>query len=48
MEDLANKLNQAESWLSGEYAGIRTGLAAPALLDGVKVDSYGTKVPSPL
>ena len=45
MEDLSNKLNQAEGWLSGEYSSIRTGLAAPALLDGVKVDSYGTKVP---
>lgn len=45
MDDLKNKLSQAETWLSGEYSGIRTGLAAPALLDSVKVDSYGTKVP---
>lgn len=45
MNDFQNKLKEAENWLSGEYAGIRTGLAAPALLDSVKVDSYGTKVP---
>lgn len=45
MDAFKNKLKQTESWLSGEYASIRTGLAAPALLDGVKVDSYGAKVP---
>jgi len=28
-----------------ELSAIRTGRAAPALLDNVKVDSYGTKVP---
>lgn len=33
------------SWLEKEYSGIRTGRATPALLDSVKVDSYGAKVP---
>lgn len=28
-----------------ELAGIRTGRAAPAILDGVMVESYGTRVP---
>ncbi len=45
MNDFANRLKDAENWLSEEYAGIRTGIAAPALLDSVKVDSYGAKVP---
>lgn len=29
-------------WLTREYAGIRTGRATPAILDGVSVESYGT------
>lgn len=33
------------TWLEKEYSGIRTGRATPALLDSVKVDSYGAKVP---
>ncbi len=32
-------------WLKSELGTIRTGLATPSLLDGVKVDSYGAKVP---
>lgn len=32
-------------WLKGEYAGIHSGRAAPALLDKVQVDSYGSKMP---
>lgn len=35
----------AEEWLKKEFSGIRTGQASPALLDGVKVDSYGAQVP---
>ena len=41
------RLKEIESWLSKEYAGIRTGQASPAILDSVKVESYGTKVPIP-
>lgn len=33
------------AWLQQEFAGIRTGQAAPAILDSIKVDSYGTRVP---
>lgn len=33
------------SWLSKEYAGVRTGRATPALLDSVQVESYGARVP---
>lgn len=32
-------------WLSKEFTVIRTGQASPALLDAVKVESYGAKVP---
>ncbi len=35
----------SEEWLKKEFSGIRTGQASPALLDGVKVESYGTPVP---
>lgn len=39
------KLGEAEEWLGREYLGIRTGKAAPAVLDNVLVDSYGSKMP---
>jgi ribosome recycling factor len=32
-------------WLKKEYSAIRTGRAAPAILDGVQVNAYGSKVP---
>lgn len=35
----------SEEWLKKEFSGIRTGQASPTLLDGVKVDSYGSQVP---
>jgi len=35
-------LTGTEEWVKKEFSGIRTGQANPALLDGVKVDSYGT------
>lgn len=39
------KIKEIEEWLKKEFSGIRTGRATPALLDGVLVDSYGSKVP---
>lgn len=33
------------AWLMKEYAGVRTGRATPALLDGVQVESYGSRIP---
>src|SRR3989344_6112941 len=32
-------------WLKKEFAGIRTGRAAPSILDAVQVDAYGSKMP---
>lgn len=36
---------QAEEWLNKEYSQIHTGRAAPALLDGVNVEAYGSFQP---
>lgn len=45
MDDFAKKLAGAEEWLRGEYASIRTGQATPGILDAIKVESYGAKMP---
>jgi ribosome recycling factor len=37
-------LASAEDWLKKELQQIRTGQASPAILDGVRVDSYGAKL----
>ena len=44
---ITQKLKEATQWLEKEFSGIRTGQASPALLDGVKVESYGTFMPIP-
>jgi ribosome recycling factor len=44
-EQFAARLSESTDWLAREFAAIRTGQAAPALLDNVKVDSYGSLVP---
>ena len=44
-EQFLKKLKNVEEWLVGEYSGIRTGQAAPALLDSIKVLSYGAMMP---
>ena len=35
----------AQEWLSKEYRGLRTGRAAPAILDNVQVPAYGSLMP---
>ncbi len=45
MEETTNKLNETKSWLQMEFSGIRTGQATPAILDSVKVESYGSMMP---
>ena len=42
---LKQKVSETQLWLTKEYQGIRTGRATPALLDGVFVESYGSKLP---
>ena len=40
-----DKLKSTEDWLKREYSTIRTGQATPAVLDGIKVETYGTAMP---
>lgn len=39
------KVTAAKEWLAKEYRGLRTGRAAPAILDGVMVSAYGSMMP---
>lgn len=39
------KLQEIEEWLVNAYSSIRSGQATPALLDAIRVQSYGTLVP---
>ena len=45
MNDIDARLRSIHEWLINEYNSIRTGQASPALLDGVKVESYGSLMP---
>jgi ribosome recycling factor len=42
--ELKKQLEGTKDWLKQEYAGVRTGRATPALLDGIRVESYGSKM----
>ena len=42
---LREKTRNAEEWLADEFSTIRTGRATPAILDSIRIDSYGAKVP---
>lgn len=44
-ETFSTKLKETTEWLQKEFAGIRTGQAAPALLDNIKVEQYGAMMP---
>jgi len=44
-KELKGKVEATGTWLTEEFFGIRTGRATPALLDSVKVDAYGSKMP---
>ncbi len=37
-------LKEAEEWIVREFSGLRTGRATLALLDGIQVDSYGSRM----
>lgn len=43
--NLTTKLTAAKDWLTREYQGLRTGRAAPAILDGISVQAYGSMMP---
>ena len=42
---LKSGIKETEDWLARELSGVRTGRAAPALLDGVKPEAYGARTP---
>lgn len=43
--NLEKKLEEVSSWLKKEYSSIRTGQASPAILDSIRVESYGSEMP---
>lgn len=43
--DTERRMKKTIESMQGELAGIRSGKATPALLDGVKVEAYGQKTP---
>ena len=45
LKDADDKMKKALETLAREFAAIRSGRATPALLEGVKVESYGTLMP---
>ena len=45
VKDLETRMQAALDLLSREFAGVRTGRASTALLDGVQVEYYGTPTP---
>ena len=42
---LNERIKEVHEWLGRELGGLRSGRATPAILDGVQVESYGTKMP---
>ncbi len=45
MDTVPARLTDIKAWLEKEFAAIRTGRATPALLDGVRVEAYGSMMP---
>ena len=45
VEDAKKRMDEALDALRREFATVRTGKATPALLDTVRVDAYGSKLP---
>lgn len=43
--NLDTKIKDIEEWLRKEYSTLRTGRATPAVLDGVRIESYGSQMP---
>ncbi len=45
MDTVPTRLAEIKLWLEKEFAAIRTGRATPALIDGVRVEAYGSMMP---
>lgn len=44
-KDLENRIEEIKGWLKDEFLSIQTGRATPAILDNIRIDNYGSKVP---
>ena len=44
-EKFKNKIEEVKKWLQKEFMGIRTGAASAAVLDGIMIEAYGSKMP---
>ena len=42
--DFNKRLKEADDWVVKEFTGLRTGRASVSLLDGISVESYGSKM----
>ncbi len=40
-----NKIEEIKNWTKKEFSGIRTGAASIAILDGVFIEAYGSRMP---
>jgi ribosome recycling factor len=45
ISEFTTRADDVLAWLAKEFTGVRTGRAAPALLDLVHVEAYGSKMP---
>lgn len=45
LEDARDKMRKAVEHARAEFSGVRTGRAAPALVEKIQVDYYGSEVP---
>ena len=45
IDDIERRMARAVEVLRNEFGGLRTGRAAPALLEPIDVDAYGSKMP---
>lgn len=45
MDELKKQIEEAKVWLGKELSGVRTGRAAPQLLENIRVDAYGVLTP---
>src|SRR5947209_11614668 len=45
LADITDKMGKAVAHTQSEFAAVRTGRAAPALVERLKIDYYGTEVP---
>ena len=45
LADASAKIDKSFETLKSQFAGLRTGKASPALVDGIKVDYYGAPTP---